>query len=372
MFSHHKVKQIEVNGSNRERGLQHGKALKFWIYEALDRTKFFLSKVTRQEPSKLIATFAKENDFIGKVKKCSPSLLEEVEGIADGADLDFEELFVHQCAEEILMVLPYEKKIESRIIQQCSSLGCYPNSGIPAFIGQNMDWMSMYEGLNTLIHIRDEDKHLESYINTIPGLIALNGMNNSPLAVCVNALEYDLNCSSKGLPVAFMIRSLLERTTVDKAVEFLTSVNHASGQNYVIGGINKVVDYECSATNKTQYIPENNSKRIFHTNHPEINPDLRLPPLKLASNRSTFARLEYLKYRMHPSKPFNIEHAKLTLSSFFGPICVINKGENSGFMTIFSSIFQLSEEPEMHLSLGPPSQFPYEVYRLNKRNFGTC
>ena len=212
MFSDHKVNQIEIEGSNRERGLQHGKALKFWIYESLDRTKYFLAKATKQDPNKLFPTFTKENEFINTVKKWTPGLLEEVEGIAEGADLDFEDIFAYQCAEEILMVLPYEKQSELPKSQHCSSFGCYPDSGTPAFIGQNMDWMSMYEGLNTLLHIQNEEKHLESYINTIPGLIALNGVNNSPLAVCVNSLQYDLNCSTRGLPVAFIVRSLLEKT----------------------------------------------------------------------------------------------------------------------------------------------------------------
>ncbi|MHA2091129.1 MAG: C45 family autoproteolytic acyltransferase/hydrolase, partial [Candidatus Kariarchaeaceae archaeon] len=341
MVSNNKIRNIEIQGSNRERGFQHGKALKVWIIESLDLTKYFLAKKTKQDSRNLFATFAKENELIHAVKKWTPDLLEEVEGIADGADLDFDDLFAYQCAEEILMVLPYEKRDKSSPMpHHCSSLGCYPTSELPAFIGQNMDWMSMYEKLTTLLHIQDEKNNLESYINTIPGLIALNGMNNSPLAVCVNSLEDDLNCSGKGLPVAFIVRALLEKSTVDEALDFLTSINHASGQNYMIGDKNKVVDYECSANKKVQFIPQGNPKRVYHTNHPIINTDLRVPPLKLLGNRSTFARFEYLQYRMQVEKPFNIECAKLALSSFFGPICVINKGENFGWMTIYSSLFQ--------------------------------
>jgi isopenicillin-N N-acyltransferase like protein len=367
LYSHRKLKKIELNGSPRERGLQHGKALKFEIYEILDRTNYALSRFTKQDPKKIISDFTKENYFRSEVRKWTPELLKEIEGLADGADVDFNNIFAYQCIEEILFVLPYEKKKKPPVAHHCSSLGCYATPRNSAFIGQNLDWSNAFSGFNTLLYIKDEKKNLETYINTTPGELAENGMNNSPLGICVNSLFDDLNCSSEGLPVTLIIRGLLERSTVDEAVKFLTSIDHACAQNYMIGGIDKVVNYECSANMKSQYIPEGNPKRIFHTNHPEANTDFRLPP-KILPNRNTFTRLDYLKYRMQPSKPFNIDHAKIALSSFFGPICVITKGDDLGTMTNFSSIFQLSEDPEMHLTLGPPSKFPYEIHRLRRKN----
>ena len=365
MNEHRRIKKIDLSGSYREWGLHHGKELKLLIYEAIDRTKYFLGKTLKKDPNRIFTEFAQENDLIKAVKKFTPELLEEVAGIADGADLDFDDVFAYQCAEEIWLVLPFEKEVPPG--PKCSSLGCCRTQAFPSFIGQNLDWNSIYEGFNTLLHIHDDKLNLETYINTQAGLIANNGMNNAPLAICVNSLESDLNCNSKGLPVAFIIRALLEKTTVGEAVSFLTSINHASAENYVIGGIDKVVNYECSKNQKVEFIPEKNPGRVYHTNHPMVNTDLRVPPLHFSYIRNTFERSEYLKYRMAPNKPFTVDNAKMALSSPFGPINLINKGENMAGITFFSSIFQLTDEPEMLLTIGPPSQFPYQVYRLPKR-----
>ncbi|MHA2002335.1 MAG: carcinine hydrolase/isopenicillin-N N-acyltransferase family protein, partial [Promethearchaeota archaeon] len=167
-----------------------------------------------------------------------------------------------------------------------------------------------------------------------------------------------------GLPWAFMMRSLLESTSVDSAVELLKRTKNSTAGNYIFGDKDKVVDYECSANKNVEYRPFPN--RVFHTNHALVNDDFHLPLLNPPYIRAnTYDRLEYVQYRMDPSKPFTPHDAKNLLSSSFGPIDKPRMGVNMGIMTIYSSLFLLSEEPELHLAPGNPSQFAYEVHSFD-------
>jgi hypothetical protein len=60
---------------------------------------------------------------------------------------------------------------------------------------------------------------------------------------------------------------------VGDAVRFIHEMQHASGENYTIGGPDRVVAYECSANKVCQFVPYEGATRVFHTNHPLVNND---------------------------------------------------------------------------------------------------
>ena len=68
---------------------------------------------------------------------------------------------------------------------------------------------------------------------SIAGNIGLNGLNASGLGVTCNTLA-QLNYSIDGLPVAFIVRAILDRNSLMKPRSFLRTITHASGQNYIL------------------------------------------------------------------------------------------------------------------------------------------
>jgi isopenicillin-N N-acyltransferase like protein len=281
--------------------------------------------------------------------------------------LEFDRIFAYQCNEEILLGMLSSKSQDVSFGEKCSSLGCSKTNDTPSFIGQNLDWMNYYEGFNVLLNIKDEESGLESFINTQPGLLIMNGMNNAPIGVCVNSLEEYLNCSNDGLPLVYILRLILEKNSLEEAVHLLHTLPHASAQNFVLGGISDVVDYECSANKVEKFTPPSSNGRVYHTNHPLANQDYRMLPHSFKNAGTTAERFKFMNYRMSGSKPFSIESAKLLLRSPFGPINRINDGTNSGGMTTFSTIFELSDNPVLHITVGPPSISEYQKFSLSKQ-----
>jgi len=380
------IRVLVLEGTHRERGQTHGKALKSQINKDIEIWKSHLQNVTGTNPDKYIDQFMQETKLVAAAEKWAPHLLEEVKGIGEGAGVDFNTIFTWQCADEEWWYRPYPTAKQEP--SGCSSLGCSKTGNNPAVIAQNMDTPDYYDGYQALLHIKHGES-LESFVFTIAGVIGLNGMNNAPLGICCNTM-LDLNHAADGLPVAFIVRSVLEQPNVDKAAEFIQKIKHASGQNYIIGDAEKVVDFECSANKVCQYAPCGGASRVYHTNHAIINADkafwvssffntlanfnfLESQPNDPAHRSilggaknifNTLSRFNFLESQLKdPLKHINPEAIRTILSSHESPVCVHNTGQ-PGACTLGSMIMVLSSPPELHLASGPPCFKEYRIFKF--------
>ena len=213
-----------------------------------------------------IKKFLQRTDYLPAMKKWTPDLIEEIRGIARGADLDFDTLLVFQLIDEYWIYGPAVGA------EHCSALGIGRKGDQPSCVAQTMDLEGFRDGFQTVLHIKPAGSKRESLILTHPGLIGLNGMNNGSIGVCCNTLS-QLLPSSTGLPVACVVRVALEQQTEKAALQFLHRVKHASGQNYVLGGPAGVHAVECSAGKVVPFAPKTWPDGVWHTNHPLVNDD---------------------------------------------------------------------------------------------------
>lgn len=358
---------LVLEGSPYNRGFVHGKTLKDEINELVTKWKTDLSKASGMDADSFIEKFLTDTDFIPAIKKWTPGLLDEVKGISDGSEIDFNTIFAFQLVDEVWL---YLGEITS---ESCSSIGMGKKGDSPSYVSQNMDLESFRNGFQTLLHIKYEDSDLECFAFTFAGFIVTNGMNNKSIGVCVNAVT-QLNYSREGLPVAFVIRGLLEKTTLEDAVEFVKTVNHASGQNYVIGGPEDVVDLEASSSKVVEYVPASDGQAIYHTNHPLVNDDYNTKYKefleKTEGNKefypNSYVRLQSLDTRLKEIDNVDVETIKSALSSkdsAANPVCR-SYDESIPYFTFGCVIMVLSESPELHIAPGPPDITPFQVFRF--------
>ena len=85
----------------------------------------------------------------------------------------------------------------------------------PAILAQNMDPPIFLHGFPTLLHIKDSITGIESYVYTFPGFIGLCGMNAN-IAITCNGISM-LKSQKSGIPVAFVVRSILECKNEEEA-----------------------------------------------------------------------------------------------------------------------------------------------------------
>src|SRR5262249_47238069 len=146
---------VTLEGSPFDRGVTHGKTLKAQIHELMKHWKADLAERYKMPADAFIKKFVQQTAFQPAIKKWTPDLLDEVRGIAKGADLDFDTVFVFQLPDEYWVNGP-------GIAEHCSAMGFSRRGDRPAYVAQNMDLEGFRDGYQVILHIKHADSKLES------------------------------------------------------------------------------------------------------------------------------------------------------------------------------------------------------------------
>ena len=367
--SERNIKEISLTGRGYDLGYQHGQALKTEIAEIVTKWKNNTHKQFQKDPNDILINFFEQTNFNETIEKWTPDLYAEVKGIAEGSEQAFNDIMVLNLLDEFWVY------IDDLRNHHCSDVGVPSINGSPSYIAQNMDIESYTDGYQTLLRLERTENSPEQLILTHPGLIVLNGMNEEGIGVVVNTIM-QLQASRTGLPVAFVIRRIINSTDKEDLLNFIQNVNHASGQNYIIGIRGDVYDFEASANKVVRYNPKNKNGTVYHTNHPIVNDDLKpwfkqfMPTtenIEKLKNGNSYLRLAALEKRM-VSNPLITDNIIMeTLRSrddAENPVCRSNNGR--GF-TFASVIMTLTGEPNFQVTAGPPDESEYKAYAFSQK-----
>jgi hypothetical protein len=367
--SQRELREITVSGTGYERGLQHGELLSTEIGEIIAKWKADTEAALDRDADLVLDEFFEYADFTEAIKKWTPDLYDEVQGIADGSGRAFREMFVLNLLDEFWVF------VDNLEHHHCTGLGVPATGSRPTYIAQNMDLDRYTDGFQVLMRIPGDDQYPEQLILTYPGLIALNGLNADGVGVCVNTLM-QLKASSSGLPVAFVIRGLIRKTDEKEIMDFIQRVEHASGQNYLIGIRDEVYDFEASASKVVRFDPENPNRSVYHTNHPLVNDDVKpwyaehdpmLPVKQRAEPGNSQYRFEAAERRISTAAAVDDSTIAGTLRSKDHdqhPVCRTNQ-EGGSVFTFASVIMTLSDPPELKVVAGPPDEGEYSTHTFS-------
>lgn len=354
------LRVLVLEGKPFDRGIQHGRALKDDIHKLVNLWKQDLEKTYKTDADVFIKNFLGKTNYQAAIQKWTPELWDEIKGIAAGSELDFDTIFAFQLVDEIWVL--------GRTLQQdhCTTIGTNKTEKNPAVVAQNLDIPPFYNGFQTLLRIKQPEKDMETLIFTFPGFIAANGINDHSVAVVVNAVQ-QLENSSDGLPVAFVIRGILQRKSFDDAVDFIKSIKHGAPQNYMIGGSERIGSFECSTTHVYSVVPFEGANFFYHTNHPlqnfhysvEFVNFLKSKKISPTEYKHRCVRFEALQKLLDSNaKVLEIDLLKKIFSTRTNMI------NNQG--TFGCTIMVLGKDPELHISPGRPDQEDFQVFKLYK------
>jgi isopenicillin-N N-acyltransferase like protein len=356
------MKILELHGTPREQGRQHGESARDMIREIDSRWRDDITRDMNMHPEEYLSHLVEKSGFLRAVQKYTPELLEEVYGIAEGSGLDFISIFARQLCDEDWW-LRFELKYEIGSSEHCSSIGIVTDG--MTLIAQNMDTPSYWDGQQILLHLVNPDG-LETFVYTIAGSIALCGMNNKGVGVCCNTI-LPCNHSIDGLPEQFVVRSLLREHSRLDAERFIRRVHHASAQNYLVGDRKGMIDLEVSANAICEYRPL--PSIVYHSNHPLVNEDQsqyeklleNLPDDMrdaMVSGSTTLSRFKFLERELSTLPvPPTLDKVKQLLRT--APVCVAKDDKR---ITLGSVIFEFVPDVRFLLASGPPDIFAYRQY----------
>lgn len=376
-----KLTVLTLSGAPRNRGLVYGESLRDQIDQVLNSwldglDLFALSSKEggKKYSDKYWQVFLKNTSYKQAVKHWAPELLEEVRGIAEGANQPFEKILALQLIDEEWIYSLQQQ--EQRPTNKCTAFGVKSGSKKTTFSGQNMDVPHWMEGHQTLLRIKGDTLSdappLEAMVFTIAGIIGLNGLNSSPLGVTCNTLA-QLQSSRQGLPVSFIVRKLLSMRSMKEAVTFLNQIPHASGQNYILSTMGEFHCFECSASKVVEYRGRREGV-VTHTNHPLENNDVSdLVGLIEGRLPNSTQRLSSITSRLNALGGSDVlGQLKQALSAHddtANPVC---RCQHHGVpdkaigYTAGSSIYELGHRVKLHLAAGPPCSTAFRTFSFGE------
>ncbi len=253
------LRVLVLEGTPWERGLAHGESLRDEIRLGLERWRAVVA-AGGIDPTSRVEALAGGSPYAATVASRCPELLEEVRGVAVGAAITSAEALLLNLMDEEWWFREGEEA-------GCSVLAGPRADGTP-MLAQNMDLPIWMDGLQTVLRIRNpgEGAETERVVLSAAGMIGLVGMRRGGVAIGVNTL-LQLPRSTYGLPVAFALRSALERADAESAAGYLAALPHASGQHYAVVDARTILGIECSAVG-TSLRRFDGDGWLAHTNHP--------------------------------------------------------------------------------------------------------
>lgn len=373
------MKVVELSGLPRARGRIHGETLAREIDSYRERLGEDIATRHGMDLQTFADGFLQWSGHWGAVEKWAPDLAEEVAGIAEGAGLDEWTVRLFQLLDEQWVYGTHVLARRQRLRTKCTGFAVLGGADQPTLAGQNMDIPAYHDGLQVLLRIPAGEDRPAALVFSSAGIIGMNGMNSSPLGLTCNTLMR-LTPSADGLPVAFVVRKLLECGSFEAAERFLRTVPHASGQNYMLSSPGRVASFECSANSVCEFRPLEAGTRVCHTNHPLANRDveefealqsemaergetLRPETNSRARYQSVYQRLGW------PDAAVSLADAKAALSAHDDPEHPVSRTYEPadlanliGF-TAGSVVYELDGEcPVLHLASGPPCSTPYRAF----------
>jgi len=351
-----KLPVVECTSPNpRVRGRAHGEALRAVISAKVERWHGAVETEYGRKPEVYLSEFLTKTHFRRTIEQFTPHLLQEVIGIGEGADIDPDTAFALQLMDEEWWFGRLSRD------GHCSGIAASPSGGRPTVMGQTMDLPVWHDGAQAVLRLRDADG-CESLVFTSAGMIGLMGGNCRGLSVCVNTL-IALQSSIHGLPVAFVVRMLLDQPSTREAVHSLNRVPHASGQNYMVADAHTVRAFECSAAGVAEV--EAIKGRILHTNHPLASLDVRPFHVPTENSRARLGSIE-------TDCPTSLSASAASLMSALSgrrenaEVSITRPANASptSVMTIGGIVYEISDSIRLWVSGGPPTQDSWREFDI--------
>lgn len=323
---------LELPESPRERGYYHGEQLRDLIAEHLKRWRAATEQETGEPWQKTRDIFLASTHFRPAIERHTPGLWEELTALAEAAGQRFEDLLIVNLVDELWWFLKQRKEACTTLARRC-------DDGIIRS-GQNLDVTAWMEGLQVALRVPLAGGG-RALVFTIAGVVGFNGINSAGVSLNCNTL-LQLPPSDQGLPVAFLVRGVLQQKTLAEAARFLRSFTHASGQHYLIAGPEGWLGLECDATGVRPVA----SDGVFytHTNHPKTRPDLASPSSRIRLEAAERARALKNPRDAFCDKPL---HRDATSSA-----------DTIGY-TLFSMWWENRPGGEVQVTAGPPTKEGY-------------
>lgn len=346
---------VNVKGSPGDRGRQQGEGARPQITGMLAAYRGLLPEAIGMTWEEALRQSRKYLPF---AEAAFPGFVEELRGIAGGADVSFEDVWLLNC---------YEALVESRS-RSCTSLAVrddYTANG-HVLLAHNEDWISV--DCDHVYLVRAEPDNGPSFIGMSYGPLLVNvGLNGEGIGVAINSVY--ATDARVGVPRIVFSRAILAASTIGEAIRACVPPGRSGGYHYLLADAHgELYGVESSATAHAFLYSDNGW--LAHTNHylSSKMQALEQPGLYSGSHvrlnrarRLLGAQVKGRKVTLHDLQTLLRDHVNYpnSICSHEDPADPPHEREQ----TVISLMMDLTERV-MWAAPGPPCEGEYAVVRL--------
>ncbi|QBR02229.1 C45 family autoproteolytic acyltransferase/hydolase [Paraburkholderia pallida] len=264
---------VSVSGNAYERGVQYGRAVGDRVRLSASRYGQTLRNAGYSEASQKALIRALEQ-AIGEFQ---PAYLEEMRGIAAGAEVPFDDIVMINARTEVLAKARAEKTLPADAEDEdgCTGVLVLPSRSSTGQLihAQNWDWKADCVDTGIVLRVRnDEGPDYLTFVEA--GGLARSGLNAAGVSITANYLESDRDFTQLGVPLSLLRRRVLEEPVFANALRVIATTPKSCSNNLMLGMAEGFgIDFECAPDEAFPIWP-GDDQLIVHANH-WVNPVAR-------------------------------------------------------------------------------------------------
>jgi isopenicillin-N N-acyltransferase-like protein len=259
---------IEVSGPLHERGRHYGRQAAARIRKGVAHYTAQLARLNLDRDG--IAALVRA--YTPVIERFDQGHLEEMHGIAAGAEVDLADIVLLNARTEILK-LAEQPKLRATLAEAegCTAVAVLPEATAANRLihAQNWDWKAECAETAVVLHIHCDDGP-DILTFTEAGGLARSGMNSAGIAITANYLQSDRDYQRIGVPLALIRRKVLQQQYLAPAMQAVHATDKSAANNMMVSGSAPdgaaiVIDFECAPDETFQVHAERGL--LVHANH---------------------------------------------------------------------------------------------------------
>ena len=349
---------IRVKGSHREMGRQIGEAIASQVRHSLENARTLIDGTYEVLELTWEGARIQASKYMPFAQERYPQYLEELSGIAEGADVPFEDLAVLTAMEAVTM--------DALHLTKCTSFAVSGERTADGhvLVAHNEDWLPEDEPDVCIIHATPDDEPAFLAM-TYGGLLPNIGFNAAGVAQCCDSVYP--NDSRIGIPRVVLSRAVLGARTPADAIRHMLIPQRAAGYNHLLAlESGEIYNVEVSARHFAVLYADDGY--LVHTNH-YLDPGMQ--SVEYESDELIGTRVRYFRALrliktsgQHTVK--SLQAIQRDHINFPSAICNhVNKESDplDREKTINALVMDLTAKV-MHIAWGNPCENPYHAFHL--------
>jgi hypothetical protein len=342
---------IELQGSPRQLGEQLGEATRSQTHELFERRLAAAIRLAYEYSGRTVnvqQVLDVARSGLPISERYDPTGYEEFLGIARGAGLSPEELYVTQGLTDLRDVLAFSDSADA---EGCSSfiVGGSRSADGNLLIGQSWDLLSDNLPYVRLVHRKPDDGSPVTWSLTLTGCLTLIGLSSEGIAVGnTNLRTRDVR---PGLQYLSVLHRAIRSRTFEEAVSAVRDAPRSAAHYYYVADANsQAIGLECSATRCEPLHPHEDL--LVHCNHALTTP---IAELEVASpESSTSCRQSRLSFLMESQgNNISVEDIKEMLADHDGgKDAICRHGEAASDAATNACVIMSPQTREIHACRG--------------------